>query len=85
LTVARTKTPPPTIVQAQPISVGRDDAAMMLGIAVSTFEAHSARGTLPRPRMLGGRAVWLVDELRAAVHALPVSALQPPPTPHPSA
>lgn len=67
------------MVQIEPITVGRDHAARLLDIGVSTFEAHVSRGTLPRGRMLGGRAVWLVSELRQAAQALPVSELLPPP------
>ena len=59
----KTKTPPTPIVRIEPIGVGRDDAALLLGIGLSTFEAHVSRGNLPRPRQLGGRAVWLVEEL----------------------
>lgn len=52
----------------------------MLGpISVRTFEARVRDGTLPKPRQLGGRAVWLLSELHAAAAGLPVSALLPPP------
>ena len=76
------QTPPPAtpLIRLEPIAVDRHDASACLGIALSTFEAHVSRGLLPKPRQLGGRAVWLVDELRTAAHALPVSALLPPPT-----
>lgn len=70
---------PTPVVSIEPITVGREDAARLLGIGVSTFEAHVARGKLPQPRMLGARAVWLVAELRRAAEALPVSELLPPP------
>lgn len=72
-------TGPRPLLIMEPISVGREHAAALLGIGVSTFEAHVSRGTLPRGRMLGGRAVWLVTELRQAAQALPVSDLLPPP------
>jgi predicted DNA-binding transcriptional regulator AlpA len=75
----------PAIIRIEPISVGREDAALLLGIGLSTFEQHVSRGSLPRPRQLGGRAVWLVDELRSAAHSLPVSELLPPPTLAPAA
>jgi predicted DNA-binding transcriptional regulator AlpA len=71
------------LVRIEPIAVERSTAAAMLSLGVSTFEAHVARGTLPRPRQMGGRVAWLVDELRAAAHALPVIELPPPPTPQP--
>lgn len=66
-------------VRIEPIAVDRNAAAALLGIGVSTLEDYSARGILPRQRMLGGNARWLVEELRAAAHALPVSAMLPPP------
>ena len=66
-------------LRIEPISVGRDHAAAMLGIGLSHFATHVTRGTLPMPRQIGGRAVWLVEELRAAANALPVSELLPPP------
>ena len=69
----------PVTVQLEPVLADRQTAAALLGgIAVSTFEGHVARGALPQPRQLGGRALWVVAELRTAALALPVSALLPP-------
>lgn len=68
----------PGLVHIEPISVGCDDAARLLGIGVSTLHMHVAKGLLPKPRQLGGRAVWLVAELRRTAEALPVSELLPP-------
>ena len=68
----------PTMIRMEPIALDRTAAAFSLSIALSTFEARVARGDLPKPRQLGGRAVWLVDELRAAAAALPVSTMLPP-------
>lgn len=76
----RTKAEPITMIRIEPIAVDRASAALLLGIGISTLEAHVARGTLPKPRQLGGRALWLVDELRATALALPVSELLPPPS-----
>lgn len=76
----RTKQDFAAMIRMEPITVDRAAASALLSIAVSTFEAHVARGRLPRPRQLGGRALWLVDELRAAAHDLPVSELLPPPS-----
>jgi predicted DNA-binding transcriptional regulator AlpA len=67
------------LVSIEPIAVGREHAAELLGLGLSTFEQHVSRGTLPRARQLGGRAVWLVSELRRTAEALPVSELLPPP------
>lgn len=74
-----------TVVRIEPITVDRNTAAVLLGIAVSTLENHVARGTLPKPRQLGGRALWLVSELRETALSLPVSALLPPPSGHEAA
>lgn len=79
MSTARTKAEPVTMIRIEPILVGRASGAMLLGIGISTFEAWVARGLLPKPRQLGGRALWVVDELRAAALALPVSELLPPP------
>lgn len=79
--MARPKSQPgPTRIVMEPISLGREEAAQAIGIARSTFDAHVSRGSLPKPRALGGRAVWLVEELREAIRALPVSQLLPPPS-----
>jgi predicted DNA-binding transcriptional regulator AlpA len=68
------------VIAIEPIAVGRDHAAELLGLARSTFEIRVARRELPQPRQLGGRAVWLVRELREAAEALPVSEMLPPPS-----
>lgn len=67
------------LVRIEPITVRGETAAALLGIGLSTLQAHVARGKLPKPRQLGGAAVWVVSELRAAAEALPVSELLPPP------
>ena len=77
MTAARTKVEPVTMIRIEPIAVDRASAALLLGIGISTLEMHVSRGTLPKPRQLGGRAVWLVDELRATAQALPVSDMLP--------
>jgi predicted DNA-binding transcriptional regulator AlpA len=74
---ARPKAEPGQMIRIEPIAVDRASAAQLLGLGISTFEAHVSRGTLPKPRQLGGRAVWLVDELRATAQALPVSEMLP--------
>jgi len=67
------------LLHLPPFAIGRETAAAACGVAVSTFELRVAKGDLPKPRQLGGRAVWIPEELRAAIHALPVSELLPPP------
>lgn len=66
------------IVHMEPITVRRETAAALLGLGLSTFVARVSRGELPKPRQIGGNAVWLVSELRGAAEALPVSELLPP-------
>ena len=57
-----------------PIAVDSDTAAAMLGgIGRSTFLAKVSRGELPKPRKIGARSLWLVEELLDAARALPVS------------
>jgi predicted DNA-binding transcriptional regulator AlpA len=68
------------VISIEPIAVDREQAAALLCISRSHFEAHVARGDLPQPRKIGGRAVWLVSDLRDAAHELPVSDLLPPPS-----
>lgn len=69
-----------------PIAVDAPTAAEMLGqMAKSTFLARVARGELPRPRRLGGRSMWLVEDLLAAARALPVSDDTPAPKRQPAA
>lgn len=63
----------------EPITVRRETAAALLGIGLSTFTARVSRGELPKPRAIGGNAVWLVAELRQAAATLPVSDLLPVP------
>ena len=67
------------IVRAELIAADRATAAAMLNLAVSTFSAYVSRGLLPQPRQIGGNARWLVEDLRTAAHALPVSEILPPP------
>ncbi len=74
---ARPKAEPVQMIRIEPIAVDRASAAQLLGLGLSTFEARVSRGDLPKPRQIGSRAVWLVDELRAAAQALPVSEMLP--------
>ena len=82
MTMPRGKSAPilPTgAIRLEPIAVEREAAAAVCGLGRSTFVGHVARGLLPKPRQIGGRVVWLVAELRDAMHALPESTLLPPP------
>jgi predicted DNA-binding transcriptional regulator AlpA len=55
-----------------PIAVDVETAAAMLGgIGRSTLLGHVSRGDLPKPRKIGARSVWLVEELVASARSLP--------------
>lgn len=63
-----------------PIAVDVETAAAMLGgIGKSTFLERVSRGELPKPRKIGTRSVWLVEELQAVARALPISDERPLP------
>jgi len=63
----------------QPIAVDVETAAAMFGIGRSTFLERVSRGDLPKPRKIGARSTWLVEELQAAARELPVSDERPLP------
>ena len=47
-----------------PIHIGAEDAARVLGIGRTLFYSLQSGGRLPAPVKLGRRALWRVDELR---------------------
>lgn len=51
--------------------LGETEAAAAIGISASKFRRLVKEARMPRPRRIDGRAVWDVDELRAAFKALP--------------
>lgn len=57
-----------------PFGVTREQAALLLSISVSLFDSAVEVGTMPQPRVLGGRNIWDVDELWASFRALPHKA-----------
>lgn len=63
-----------------PLAVDAETAAAMFSIARSTFLERVSRGDMPRPRKIGTRSAWLVEELQAAARALPVSDERPAPS-----
>src|SRR5690349_17228412 len=48
------------------------EAAVYLSLSPSFFRALVESGKMPRPRVLGARRIWDVDDLDAAFRALPV-------------
>lgn len=66
------------VITVVPIALDVETSAAMLGIGRSTFLERVSRGVLPRPRKLGTRSVWLVEELQEAVRGLPVGDIPPP-------
>jgi hypothetical protein len=53
------------------IGYGRVESAAAIGVSATTFDAMVASGQMPRPRLIGSRRVWKLDELVAAFDALP--------------
>lgn len=54
-----------------PFGVDRVQAAVLIGISESTFDKCVAAGTMPQPRILGGRNIWDVEELYQAFKRIP--------------
>jgi predicted DNA-binding transcriptional regulator AlpA len=51
--------------------LNRVEAAAAVGVSGNTFDRMVDAGQMPRPRLIGTRKVWDVDELRAAFKSLP--------------
>jgi predicted DNA-binding transcriptional regulator AlpA len=51
--------------------LGEIEAAAAIGVSASKFRMLVKEARMPRPRRIDSRAVWDVDELRAAFKALP--------------
>jgi excisionase family DNA binding protein len=51
--------------------LSRAEAAAAVGVSANTFDAMVKDGRMPAPRLIGGRKVWDVDDLRAAFKAMP--------------
>jgi predicted DNA-binding transcriptional regulator AlpA len=56
-----------------PLVFGLDriEAAAAIGVSATTFDGLVEAGEMPRPRKVGTRKIWDVDELRAAFKSLP--------------
>ena len=51
--------------------LGEVEAATYLSLSASFFRRLVEQGVLPRPRLVGSRRIWDVDELDVAFRALP--------------
>jgi len=62
-----------TIASRLPIRRGLDEneAAVYLSLSPSFFRKLVAAGRMPRPRVIGGRRIWDVEELDLAFKAMP--------------
>jgi hypothetical protein len=47
------------------------EAALYIGLSASKFRELVGTGIMPRPRLIGRRRVWDIDDLDAAFKALP--------------
>jgi excisionase family DNA binding protein len=48
------------------------EAALYIGLSASKFRELVVQGVMPRPRLIGRRRVWDVDDLDAAFKSLPI-------------
>ena len=62
-----TALPPGVIPLAVPLPV----AAALISVSPNHFLAMVGAGLMPLPRKAGSRVLWVTDEIRAAVAALP--------------
>lgn len=70
----------PTIIQAAPLMVDREQAALALSIGDSTLEDLVRKGDLPPPRRISaGRTGWLWRELQEFAESRPISDAAPGP------
>jgi predicted DNA-binding transcriptional regulator AlpA len=65
---ARANILPPTL---EPVGISREQAAALVNAGVSLFDRLVHEGIMPQPRLLGGRLVWDVQEVREAFRAIP--------------
>jgi len=61
-----------------PLRRGLDEreAAVYLSLSPSFFRRLVDKGDMPRPRLLGSRRIWDVDDLDAAFRSLPIEGDQ---------
>lgn len=58
-------------ISLAPFGVNREQAASIIGVSATLFDKAVAAGTMPQPRILGGRLIWDVAELAESFKALP--------------
>lgn len=51
--------------------LGEAEAALYIGISSTKFSELVKAGQMPRPRLIGRRRVWDIDDLDAAFRGLP--------------
>jgi hypothetical protein len=56
-----------------PMAVNEPQAAAFINVSPRNLRTLVEKRLIPPPRALGGRKVWLVEELAAALRALPVA------------
>ena len=54
-----------------PFGVSREQAAALVNISTTLFDKAVEAGTMPKPRILGGRRIYDVAELAEAFRKLP--------------
>lgn len=66
-------------IAMQPIALERENAAIFIGMSVSTLEKLEREGGFPKPRLLSSRRVaFVVRELVDWLEARPTTDLLPP-------
>jgi predicted DNA-binding transcriptional regulator AlpA len=62
---------PSGVSPVEPFGLAREGAAYVLGISPSKFDELVKDARMPAPRVIDGRVLWDVEELRVAWRALP--------------
>jgi prophage regulatory protein len=57
------------MTQLEPLVVDAKGAAQLLSSGLRTVRSWDAAGKLPAPIRIGGRVVWLVEDIRAWLKA----------------
>jgi len=54
-----------------PLAVGMESAAALLSVSANHFNKLIVQRVMPQGRLVGGRVLWDVEEVRAAFRAMP--------------